>query len=992
MATLEQSLQLNDQFSEKLNQVNETTQKLLGTFEQLQSVLGNEYDLKMHADTAEIDSALLSSQRLAEAAHDDHTIIMAANDSAVEEALEKATDLRQFMMDDYQVFLGVDDSELGQAVNQSEQLEKSLSDDFTTFVAVDNSDIERAVDDVFMLDQALQEELAMDIHVDYAAFQSATQSINAMEAELTSANQVMEQMSMTDPLQRVASSTNKVQQLNANLSQSSASFDRIAAGTDRVLGKMMRLPLLSNRFKAGLSGAIIMWQEMHGKQSKVVQGLDKMRSAVTRVTSSQNKLVQGAVKMGSAVIRAHTPMVRFSSLVLKAGGYILRNIRNQQKMNQELTRQERAQARFNQLTRMMQFGVALAALSRMSQYMDGLIQKADKFISTMARLNIANDGSQSVKDFSDAILAAAIRSRSAYQDTADFISKLAINASDAFSNNDEVIAFAETLNKAYKISGASAEEQASSMLQLTQALSAGALRGEELNSVMEGAPLIIQAIADELGVTRGELKELASEGVITADIIKAAMFNAADEINAKFQSIPLTFADMVTYLGNVASYAFQPLIQAFNDFVNSTMGQQMFEGIAMGIFALAEIASWAFAAITAGIQWVMNNINVLAMAFVVVGGIIAAVAFSAMIAWMVANWPLLLMIMIIIAIINIMNSMGISALQVAAIIAGAIAWVGTVFYDVIVFVIGLFIMFGQAIFNIFAYFWNVVASVAEFFVNVWQNPVYSTQRLFYNLVKNVLNFLASIADGAGGAATALGNAFVNGVNIAIKALNGLIELMNKIPGINIGTVGEMASFGGDNTVGNGIRGLAEAFNPGDAPDNYWTAPQMEMTAYTGYEFMANNMKNPNAAAATAYNAVNGLGDISFDGFGDFTNMLGKNNSLMAGVMDGLAGAPGDYSDLLGGGDDGGAGDKLGKGKEIGDIGKIKSEVSITEEDIKLMRDIAERNFIIKYQQVTPQATVNLNGSGSSETDAKKLLHLMEKMIVEHSSNDLVPEG
>ena len=876
MATLEQSLQLNDQFSEKLNQINETTQKLLGTFEQLQSVLGNEYDLKMHADTAEIDSA--------------------------------------------------------------------------------------------------------------------TQSINAMEAELTSANQVMEQMSMTDPMQRVASSTNKVQQLNANLTQSSASFDRIAAGTDRVLGKMMRLPFLSNRFKAGLSGAIIMWQEMHGKQSKVVQGLDKMRSAVTRVTSSQNKLVQGAVKMGSAVIRAHTPMVRFSSLVLKAGGYILRNIRNQQKMNQELSRQERAQARFNQLTRMMQFGVALAALSRMSQYMDGLIQKADKFISTMARLNIANDGSQSVKDFSDAILAAAIRSRSAYQDTADFISKLAINASDAFSNNNEVIAFAETLNKAYKISGASAEEQASSMLQLTQALSAGALRGEELNSVMEGAPLIIQAIADELGVTRGELKELASEGVITADIIKAAMFNAADEINAKFESIPLTFSDMVTYLGNVASYAFQPLIQAFNDFVNSTMGQQMFEGIAKGIFALAEIASWAFAAITAGIQWVMNNINVLAMAFVIVGGIIAAVAFSAMIAWMVANWPLLLMIMIVIAIINIMNSMGISALQVAAVIAGAIAWVGTVFYDIIVFVVGLFIMFGQAIFNIFAYFWNVVASVAEFFVNVWQNPVYSTQRLFYNLVKNVLNFLASIADGAGGAATALGNAFVNGVNIAIKALNGLIELMNKIPGINIGTVGEMASFGGDNTVGNGIRGLAEAFNPGDAPDNYWTAPQMEMTAYTGYEFMANNMMNPNAAATTAYNAVNGLGDISFDGFGDFTNMLGKNNSLMAGVMDGLAGAPGDYSDLLGGGDDGGAGDKLGKGKEIGDIGKIKSEVSITEEDIKLMRDIAERNFIIKYQQVTPQATVNLNGSGSSETDAKKLLHLMEKMIVEHSSNDLIPEG
>lgn len=1052
MATLEQSLQLNDQFSEKLQNINEVAQKTLQTFEGLQKVLQNDYNLQMSADTSEIENAVQVSNRLAEVAQDDHTIILTANDAEIQEAVASASNLQQFMLDDFSAVLAVDSSEMDKAVNQSQDLEKALLDDFSanivtnsesleqslqrldelervlqkgldgevsvdqedinqalmemerlqqtlqndfsTVVSVENNEIQQTLQDVYQLDQTLKNDLIMDIEVDYGAFEIASQRINEVEAELTNANRIMDRMAMTDPLQSLTYSAGKVQQLNSELTQSSAAFTRIASGTDRVLGKMMRLPLLSDKWKASLSAGVILWQEMHTKQSRVVQGLDRMRGAVTKVTSSQNKLVQGVVKMAGAVVKAHRPMTRFGSLVVQAGGHILRNIRNQQRMNKELSRQEQAQARFNQLTRLMQFGVALAALSRLNQYMSSLIEKADKFVSTMARLNIANDGSQTLKEFSDSILAAAIRSRSAYQDTADFISKLAINAGDAFTSNDEVIAFAETLNKAYKISGASAEEQASSMLQLTQALSAGALRGEELNSVMEGAPLIIQAIADELNVTKGELKELASEGVISADIIKAAMFNAADDINAKFATIPLTWADMMTYLANVTVYAFQPVIQAFNDFVNSTMGQQMFEGIAIGIFALAQIATWAFSAITAGIQWVMDNINVLAMGFVIMGGIIAAVAFGAAVAWMVANWPLVLMIAIIVAIINIMNSMGISALQVAAVIAGGIAWLGTVFYDVIVFVVGIFIMLGQTIYNIFAYAWNVVASFVEFFANVWRNPVYSTQMLFYNLVKNVLNFLGSIADGAGSAATALGNAFVGGVNIAIKALNGLIGLMNKIPGINIGTVGELASFGEGNTLGDNIRGMAEVFNPGDAPDNYWTAPKMAMAEMSGYDFIANNMKNPNQAYTNTYNAVNSLGDISFDGFGDFTGMLDKNNGLMAGVMDGLAGTPGDYSDLLGGGDDDGkgAGDKLGKGKEIGDIGKIKSEVSITEEDIKLMRDIAERNFIIKYQQVTPQATVNLNGSGSSETDAKKLLHLMEKMIVEQSSNDLVPEG
>ena len=935
MATLEQSLQLTDKFSEPLERINRMAQDTLKTFSALDKVMSGGYDLRMSAETSEVEDALLASNRLADAVDDDYNLILNAQDASLRSAMQEAEKLQGFMM---------------------QELE--------TTVAVDHSDITQA-----------------------------TQQLNTLEIELAGTRSTMSQLASIDPLAGMTASLGQAQAVNNQLNSTNVIYSRLAAGVDVVSAKMMRLPFLSDKLKASLGANVTIWSDMYLRQSRVVQMLEKMRASMQRASTSQNKLVSTTMRFVSILGRVNAPVTKFISLVTKGGGAILRNLNNQNRFKGSIDRTTASQEKLNSISRLMNFGVAIAALQRIGSMMTGLISKADTFINTMARLNMINDGMRTTAQLSDAILAAAIRSRSAYADTANFVARLGINAGDAFSNNDELIAFAETLNKAYKIGGASVEEQASSMLQLTQALAAGALRGEELNSVMEGAPLIIQAIQDELGVTRAELRELASEGAISSDIIKSAMFNAADEINAKFATMPLTFADMLTQMQNTAVYAFQPLIQAFNDFINSTMGQQLFASITNGIFILAQVASWAFDVIVAGIAWAQQNANILQTAFVILGGVLAAVAVIAIGIWLYAHAGAVLFIGAIALVAWALNQMGFSAIQVAGWIVGGFMWVGTVLYNVVVFAAGIIMWLGQTIYNVFAYAWNVVAAFVEFFANVWRNPVYSTQMLFYNLVSNVLNFLGGIADGAGGAATALGNAFVNGVNIAIRAVNGLIELINKIPGINIGGVGELASFGAENTVGNNIRGLADGFKPGEAPANYWSAPKMGMAAFSGYDFIENNVKDPGAAFSAGYDFVQDIGNVDLNGLEDFTGMLDQNNGLMNGILSELGNAPAaDYSDLLGGSDDeGSAGDKLGKGKEIGDIGQIKSEVSITEDDIKLMRDIAERNFIIKYQQVTPQATVNLNGSGSTETDAKKLLHLMEKMIVEQSSNDLVPQ-
>ena len=992
MATLEQSLQLTDKFSEPLERINRVAQDTLKTFIALDEVMSGGYDLRMSAETSEIEGALHASNRLADAVDNDYNLIINAQDKSLNEAMKEAERLQGFMMQDYSASLLVNSSEVERAVESSEELDKALQSGFNSFVAIENNDIQQTIQEVQQLDQALSTNMATSIQVDYSDISQASQQLNTMEIELAGTRSTMSQLAGIDPLAGMTASLGQAQAVNNQLNSTNVIYSRLAAGVDVVSAKMMRLPFLSDKLKASLSANVTVWTEMYLRQSRVVQMLEKMRASMQRASTSQNKLVSTTMRFVSILGRVNAPVTKFISLVTKGGGAILRNLNSQNRFKGSIDRTTSAQEKLNSISRLMNFGVAIAALQRISSMMTGLISKADTFINTMARLNMINDGMRTTAQLSDQILAAAIRSRSAYADTANFVARLGINAGDAFSNNDELIAFAETLNKAYKIGGASVEEQASSMLQLTQALAAGALRGEELNSVMEGAPLVIQAIQDELGITRAELRELASEGAISSDIIKRAMFNAADEINAKFATMPLTFADMMTQMQNTAVYAFQPLIQAFNDFINSTIGQELFASITNGIFILAQVASWAFDGIVAGIAWAQQNANMLQTAFVILGGVLAAVAVIALGIWLYAHAGAVLFIGAIALVAWALNQMGFSAIQVAGWIVGGFMWVGTVIYNVVVFAIGIFIQLAQTIYNIFAYAWNVVAAFVEFFANVWRSPVYSTQMLFYNLIKNILDYMANIADSSGSAATALGNAFVNGANIAIRAVNGLIELLNKIPGVNIGTVGELASFGANNTVGDSIRGMSEMFNPGEAPDNYWSAPKMELAAFTGYEFIGNNLKDPGASFDTGYNFVQNLGDMDFNGLGDFTNMLDKNNGLMAEVMDGLTGSPADYSDLLGAGDDGGAGDKLGKGKEIGDIGKIKSEVSITEEDIKLMRDIAERNFIIKYQQVTPSATVNLNGSGSTETDAKKLLHLMEKMIVEHSSNDLIPQA
>lgn len=219
---------------------------------------------------------------------------------------------------------------------------------------------------------------------------------------------------------------------------------------------------------------------------------------------------------------------------------------------------------------------------------------SDELASTKARLNLLVDDGGSVEALEQKIMASAQRSRSAYFDTASAVAKLGLNAGNAFGGNmDQVIAFMEQVNKQFVIGGATAQEQSNAMIQLTQAMAAGALRGEELNSILDGAPGIARAIEKYMGIAEGSIKTVAQKGKVTAEVVKNAMFAMADETNAKFDSMPKTWAQIWVDMKNQALSMFAPILTKINQIGNSTKFQKVTTGLINGLAAVANMASSA---------------------------------------------------------------------------------------------------------------------------------------------------------------------------------------------------------------------------------------------------------------------------------------------------------------------------------------------------------------------------------------------------------------
>lgn len=654
-------------------------------------------------------------------------------------------------------------------------------------------------------------------------------------------------------------------------------------------------------------------------------------------------------------------------------------------LNAGLATSQMMLSRLTSMSRLLNFQIAIQALRAIGGMMGGLVSKADTFIQIMARLNTVADGTKAGQELQDSLMAAANRSRSGFSEMADSVAKLRSQAGEAFKNNDEAIAFAEQLNKLYKLGGASLEQQKAGTLQITQALASGVLRGDEFNSMMENAPLVAQKLAQHLGVGVGQLREMAKNGQLTGDALKNALLGSAVATNEEFARLPMTFGDMVTQIKNVGMYAFQPLIQSWQQFISSVEGQTFMQALQMSMFAIADVALWFFNLFRDGFSWMINNMDVVMSvlsALAIAIAIMGAVWVATHIAMMVASWelllPYLIIIGVIIGLIILVQMFGVSALDVIAGIVAGFVFLGTIIYDVIAFAINLFAMLFQFTVSIIAMLHNHFVIFAEFFLNMWRHPIYSAKRLFVNLVKNVINGLANIVDSTGAVGNAIGQAFIAGANMAIRAINAVISALNKIPGFSLSTMSEIGGGGGV-SVGNSIRSFADSFSAGDEPDDYQTLEKMNpqpVGEILGYA-------NPLSLASSAFDGTKSLGQSAIDKFKDFTNTMGHYDDLARQF---------DQQNALGNGagaGNGGVGDKLGKGKNIGNVGKVEDEIKLKDEDIKMMRDIAERQYVVDYQVLTPQVSVHYESNNSAtEQDINDLVGKVEEKIFNLVNSDL----
>lgn len=464
-----------------------------------------------------------------------------------------------------------------------------------------------------------------------------------------------------------------------------------------------------------------------------------------RMTSRINGIIDRTERLNTALTRTDilTEQVGSGNTYDEIATAVNRVADNLERMNQ---RQEeaanKAKKTKSEFQKLVDTVRNLAIVHFAQSYGKQLLELADSMTTTRARLDLMNDGLQTTAELQDMIMASANRSRASYQSTADAVSKMGIMAKDAFGSNEELIAFSELINKQFTIAGTSAAGIDAAMLQLTQAMSSGVLRGEELNSVFEQAPTIIQTIADYLGVPIGKIREMAAEGQITSTIVKNAMLASADEINAKFEQMPMTFSQVWTIAKNAILEAFTPVL--------TMIGQAA--------------------------QWIYDNWSTIAPIFwglaAAVLGYAVALGIQTAATWIATGAAQAFFTTLL------TNPLFWIALAIGVVVAAIYKWVQSVGGIKVAWLIAC----------------NAILTAWSWVKIGFMTGVYWVMNLFNKLQMTFATVSTAIQNFMGDMKAGVLMILQNMVNGAINIINGFISALNKIPFVNIGLI-EQVTFG-----------------------------------------------------------------------------------------------------------------------------------------------------------------------------------------------------
>ena len=662
--------------------------------------------------------------------------------------------------------------------------------------------------------------------------------------------------------------------------------------------------------------------------------LEQLRMQLNQAIQEQNSLNQAMQNMD--VSAANDAYLRLSQTVGNTERYIRDNVDEQGRFNQEISA---GTQQANELTNTIKRAVA-AYIS--IQSVGKALNISDELVQTTSRLNMMNDGVQTTAELVNMVYAAAQDARGSFSQMADVVARFGNNAKDAFSSSEEVVAFADLIQKQMTIAGASTQEAANAELQLSQALGSGVLRGDELNSIFEQAPNLIQNIADYLDVPIGKIREMAADGELSADVVKAAIFSAADDINSKFNEMPMTWGQMWQSMQNTALIAFQPVLQRLNDLANSEAFQTFIQGAIEAMATLANIFLNVFEVAASVGAFIGDNWSIIAPiiygviaalgAYLAIMGIVNAItAISAAIdatkaaadalaagqtfLWTVQQYglnaalaacPITWIIVLIIALIAIIFAVCNAIAKMTGI---ANSGFGVITGGVNV-VIQFFKNLGLTVANIALGIGNAIAALASNMMTAFHNAICSIQSWFYNLLST-----------------------------ALSVIEGICAALNKLPFVEfdysgISSAADDYAAKASEAAGNkeDYQSISDAFNEGfttfDAFQDGWASDAFNAGAAWG-DGVADKVSN--------FSLSDVFGQTDIPNVGDYTS----------GFSDAIANS--------------GVGDGIGNIDD--NTGKIKDSLDITEEDLKYLRDIAEQEAINRFTT----AEINVDMSGMQNT-------------------------
>ena len=669
--------------------------------------------------------------------------------------------------------------------------------------------------------------------------------------------------------------------------------------------------------------------------------LEQLRMQLNQAIQEQNSLNQAMQNMD--VSAANDAYLRLSQTVGNTERYIRDNVDEQGRFNQEISA---GTQQANELTNTIKRAVA-AYVS--IQSVGKALNISDELASTTARLNLMNDKLQSTEELTNMVYAAAQNSRGAFSDMAANVAKIGNLAGDAFSSSEQIVVFAEQLNKQMKLSGASTQEASAAMLQLTQSLAKGCLNGDELTSVMENGSAVTKTIAEYMGITQGELKDLAAEGQVTSDIIIAAMLGAADQTNAAFETLPMTWADVWQSMKNSALVAFRPVLQRINDLANSQAVQTFVNGAIEAMAVLANIVLNIFDLIGTVGGFIADNWSVISP---IIYGVIGALAVYAAYLGIVKGIEIASAAATAIHSVAMSAKIGVMAAltgQTMAATAAQMGYNGALYACPVVWIIMLLIALIAIIFAVC----NAIAKmtgIANSGFGVITGGVNVVIQFFKNLGLTVANIALGIGNAVAALASNMMTAFHNAIcnvqswfynllSTACSVIENIAAALNKLPFVSFDYSG--ISSAADDYA-------AKASEAAGNKEDYTSISDAFNEGFTTFDAFQDGW------ASDAFNAGAAWGDGIADKVSNFSlsDLFGKTE-----VPDPASYADG-FNDVIA---NSGIGDGVGSIDD--NTGKIKDSLEVSEEELKYLRDIAEQEAINRFTT----AEINVDMSGMQNT-------------------------